>query len=260
MELAKGIIIPVEAHPVFSPEVFYGSENTGIYFQTKEELHGRITFENLDSIQVCRGEFFPFPNDWEVGNKFPWVYKVHNSTWLKERFNYESKYYGNSYEFGGNVNEMLTDFKHYLFSFHDQFVQVIARGFWFEQAEESLFKSGLQKEHPFLPLPDTNDEKFVAYSLTCQIRKTTKTQEQLIHDAQFCSQKLFEFALELEGNASVNHTLVLFYRNGNLISSLRGYFGKEVVSFDGIAGMDKVKPYIENYMEEVYNRRKAMGK
>jgi hypothetical protein len=49
---------------------------------------------------------------------------------------YENKHYGKSHEFGGNVNEMLTDLKHYLFSFHDQFMEIIARGFWFEESEQ----------------------------------------------------------------------------------------------------------------------------
>lgn len=72
-----------------------------------------------------------------------WVYKIENTQWLTERFQYENKNYGCSYEFGGNVNEMLTDFNHYLFSFHDQFVEVIARGFWFEKSEKILFKQPL---------------------------------------------------------------------------------------------------------------------
>lgn len=46
---------------------------------------------------------------------------IENSSWQKECFDYENKYYGSAYEFGGDVKEMMTDLKHYLFSSHDQF-------------------------------------------------------------------------------------------------------------------------------------------
>ena len=256
MEIAKGIIIPVVADFVLSPDVLYSDELTGIYFQTEDEQYGRITFENLDALKVCRGENLPYSDNWEEGQEYPWVYKVENSNWQKERFDYEKKNYGSSYEFGGNVNEMVTDFSHYVFKFHDQFLEAIARGFWFEQDEKSLFKRELQAGHPFLNLSDSNAEKFVSHNLTCQLRTNSKPQEKLITDAKFCSQKLIEFALELDGKAIVDNSLILSYRNGKLISSLRGYFGKPIVEFDGIARFDDAKPYIDKYMNEVYERRK----
>lgn len=260
MELAKGIIIPVVADFVLSPDILYSDELTGIYFQTEDEQYGRITFENLDALKICRGENLPFTDNWEKGQKYPWVYKIENSKWLKERFDYENETYGSSYEFGGDVNEMLTDFSHYVFKFHDQFVEVIARGFWFEQDQKSLFKRELQLGHPFLNLPDNNIEKFVSYNLTCQVRTNSTPQDKLVSDAKFCSQKLIEFALELDSKALVDNSLILSYRNGKLISSLRGYFGKQIVEFDGIAKFEDAKPYIDNYIKEVYERRKKMGK
>ena len=71
---------------------------------------------------------------------------------------------------------------------------------------------------------------------------------------------MIEFALEIEGKISIDYSLVLSYRNGKLISSLRGYFGKQIVEFSGIAKFADAKPYIEKYMNEVYERRKAMKK
>jgi hypothetical protein len=260
MELANGIIIPVFADYVLSPDVLYSDELTGIYFQTDDEQYGRITFENLDALKICRGENLPFNDDWEEGQDCTWIYKVANSKWLKERFDYENENYGSSYEFGGNVNEMLTDFSHYVFKFHDQFVEVIARGFWLEKDKKSLFKRELQVGHPFLNLTNSNIEKFVSHHLTCQIRTNPKPQDKLVLDAKFCSQKLIEFALELDGRASVDNSLILSYRNGKLISCLRGYFGKQIVEFEGIAKFEDVKPYIDKYMKEVYERRKQMGK
>ena len=150
MELAKGILIPVLADTISTPDVYYGDTLTGIYFATEDEQFGRITFENLDALKVCRGEDLPFTDNWEEGQDITWIYEVKNSKWLQERFQYEKDKYGSSYEFGGNVNEMLTDFKHYTFQFHDQFIEVIARGFWFEKDETSLFGKELQVGHPFV--------------------------------------------------------------------------------------------------------------
>jgi len=259
MEVARQIKIPLIADYVLSPDFFYG-DYTGIYFVTYDDKYGRITFENLDAVKICRGEIMPYEFDWSLCEQGVWIYQIENSKWQKERFDYENEHYGDAYEFGGNVNEMLTDFKHYLFEFHDEFIEVIARGFWFEEAEHSLFKKDLMEGHPFLPLPTENMEIMEVHTLKSQIRKNSKSKEQLIYDAQFCSQKLFEFALELDGEVSVNNTVLLSYRNGKLISTLRGYFGRQEAKFDGVANLEQVKPFMEKYIEGVYESRKAMEK
>lgn len=254
MEKAKEIPIPIIADSVLSPDFFYG-DRTAIYFVTEDDLYGRITFEKLDSVKICRGEAMPYSFDHLAASQDIWVYQVENSRWQKERFDYENKHYGNRYEFGGDVNEMLDDFKHYLFSFHDQFIEVIARGFWFEQSLSPLFGEDLMEGHPFLPLGLENMESFEAHSLKTQIRWNPKAQEQLIHDAQFCSQKILQFALELEGNAHVDHTVSLSVQNGQLISTLQGYSNRTPLTFEGVVTLEEVLPYIKNYMEKVAERR-----
>lgn len=258
MEIVKPIKIPIIADSVLNPDFFYG-EYSGIYFITHEDRYGRITFENMDAVKICRGEMMPYEFDYSLADRGTWVFQVQHSKWQRERFNYEKKHYGTAYEFGGDVKEMLTDFKHYLFSFHDQFIEVIARGFWFEESDQSLFQKELSAGHPFLPLPANHAEIMTFCTLKSQIRKNQKSKEQLIHDAQFCSQKLFEFALlDLGEKSSVQNTLYLSYQNGKLVSTLRGFFGKKQVAFDGIASLEQVKPLIEKYMEEVYQRRLNM--
>lgn len=258
MESVKKIKIPVIADSVLSPDFLY-SDYTGIYFVTDDDEHGRITFENLDAVKICRGEILPYPFDSNAYERGVWIYQIENSKWQNERFAYEKKHYGNAYEFGGNVNDMQTDFKHYLFKFHDEFIEVIARGFWFEQSDTCLFKKELQKGHPFLPLPLENIQTIKTHTLTSQIRSNPLPKEELKHNAQFCSQTIFEFALELEGKASINHTVLLSYKDEKLISTLRDYFGKAIACFEGVATLEQVTPYIEKYMGEVYERRKAMG-
>jgi hypothetical protein len=225
MELAKGIILPVLADRVLSPVVYYG-ELTGIYFQTEDEQFGRITFHNLDAIKICRGENLPFLNNWEVGQDFPWVYKVDKSKWLKERFDYENENYGSSYEFGGNVNEMRTDFSHYVFKFHDQFVEVIARGFWFEKDTNNLFKKELKDGHPFLPLPETNVKTFEIEGIKYKAIFNPIATDNLIQNTQYCQQKLIEFGVDFEGKFSVSQTLIIMQRQGKLVSLLTQFIGR----------------------------------
>lgn len=265
-EIIHGIQIPVIADSVLSPQLHYGNTYynepiTGIYFNTEDEHFGRITFENLDSFKISRGEMLPFDYDWATHQRGVWVFRVENSQWLLERYQYEKKHYGSAYEFGGNVEEMKTHFRHYIFSFHDQFVEVIARGFWFEKSQENLFGKELIKGHPFLPLPRTDFSSFEKYGLICRVFTNDNPIVELIQNAQFCTQKLMEFALELGGKVSVNHTLTLTLdEEMNVKSNLHGYFGNKKVSFAGIATLNTVKPYLEKYMKEVFERRKQNDK
>lgn len=260
MELVKAIKIPVIADFVLSPDVYYGDEITGIYFQTKDDQFGRITFNNLDAIKVCRGETMPYEYNYGNDGANIWVYKVENSQWLIERFEYENKHYGSSYEFGGNVNEMLTDFGHYLFSFHDQFVEVIARGFWFEKSENSLFKQPLQLGHPFLNLPETKVEIFEISGIKYKVIFNQTSIGQLVNDSQFCQQPLIEIATEFKGKYSINYTLLVMQRQGKLISVLREFFGRPTFEKDGVANFDDIKPLIDKGIFEIAERRKQMRK
>jgi hypothetical protein len=182
------------------------------------------------------------------------VFCIENSHWLRERFAYEKEHYEGSYEGGGDVNEMLTDFKHYLFEFHDEFIEVIAKGFWFEEDDDDLFGKELTVGHPLLPLTTEKMEKFECNHITVQIRMNKAETAELVHNAQYCSQKLYDFILELDGKELRCNTLYLWSRNGEIISILRGYFGKPV-EFPGIATLEQVMPHIKKYTREVYERR-----
>lgn len=46
--------------------------------------------------------------------------------------------------------EILTDNSHYIFQFHDQFIEVIANVFWYEVVDECLLNKTLQPGHPLL--------------------------------------------------------------------------------------------------------------
>lgn len=255
---AIGITIPLKPDYVLTPTVLYSDELTGIYFETEDEQYARISFYNLDAIRVCRGEYLPYPDDWTEDKDWCWVYEVQNSDWQIERHAYEKRHYGRAYEFGGNVDDMLTEFKHYIFSFHDQFVEVIAKGFWWEKDDKSLINQPLKEGHPFLTLAESTATHYEAHGYQTQIRANPLPIEALIEQAKFCPQKLYQFALIIEGKASIDNTVSIINTDGSVHTELNGYFGTKIKRFEGVPSLEDVLPYIDKYMLEVAERRKAM--
>jgi hypothetical protein len=85
-EFARGIRIPFQPDRVLSPEVFYrGTPPSCIYYVTAEDEPVRVTFEGLDAIKGCRGEYLPYPSDDSPETGFSSLYIVENSRWLRER-------------------------------------------------------------------------------------------------------------------------------------------------------------------------------
>lgn len=258
--MAHGFQAPVTADSVLSPIVVYDIHHTSVNFPLDEEGWGRVTFEKLDSIRVCRGEYLPYVSDWKEGDPFPWVYTIHNSPWLRERYEYEKRYYGSSYEFGGDVDEMATDFSHYLFCFHDQFVEALSSGVWFEQGDEYMGDQPLTDDHPSQNLPVTSIiHSFTAHGIRCQVRQNVLNVDELLHRGRYCSQKLWQFAAEL-GSSGPSWTVSLRVRNGKTRVDLKSYFGKIEAQFDRIPHLSEVQPRIESWLGEVRDRRRKMGK
>lgn len=259
-EIARGFKVPVDADSVDSPKVVYGEDGAVILFTTEDEKYGRITFEGFDSLKVCRGEYCPYEDDWKEDTPYRWVSKVDNSLWLFERHVYESRYYKNAYGFGGDVDEMLSDYSHYLFSFHDQFVEVIASGVWFEKSETPFIEGELTEGHPFLPIIPARVETISAGDLVCQVRLTSMNESQLLENINYCSQPVMELALELDGSASVDMLLRLRIRNGKVCSILDRRFCGEAAVFDGIANIEDIKPYVKSWLCGISERRREMDK
>src|SRR5262245_2418765 len=97
----RGIAVPVRADSVVSPTVTYGDGPASIQLMTHDERWARVSFEKLDSLRVSRGEYDPYPSDWQEGDPWRWVSIVAPSPWLRERYDYENRHYGEAYEFGG---------------------------------------------------------------------------------------------------------------------------------------------------------------
>lgn len=254
---ARGLEVPVTADSVAGPYVSYGDGPTAINFLIDDGRWGRVTFEGLDSIRVSRGEYEPYENS----EARTWVSTVSHSPWLRERYAYEKRHYEGAYEWGGDVDEMQRDFSHYVFCFHDQFVEVLSAGIWFETADKFIGKRRLKPPHPLVDLPkSTISHRFTAHGITCHVRENPAPVEEILRGAAYCSQTLLQFAAEIGRSSSVSWTVSVRRRDGVTRGHLKGYFGKVEAEYAGVPSLADVQPRIEAWLCEVRERRRQMGK
>lgn len=257
------IRFPVPFDEIGWPRIVYEEVLKAINFLSEDIVWARITFHSLDSIRVSRGEYDPYPCDWERNAPVPWVYEVLPSPWLLERYEYEKKHYGDgAYEFSGDVDVMLRDFSHYVFTFKDFFIEALAAGICFETFGEEGFDS-LEPSpgHPFMDLPrPTEPDSIKAHGIVCEIWPNTRPLPEILTDAELCAQKLLQFAPVLDGDAWPWYTLAVRVRHGKVKSSLTQSYGRVLATFDGVATLENAVPYIERRLKEISDRRKEMGK
>jgi hypothetical protein len=181
---------------------------------------------------------------------------VHPSPWLRERYEYEKAHYGNWYD----AEEMTRDFSHYLFKFHDEFVEALSAGIWFETDDQPIGNRALGASHPLLDLPSLPEpERFEAHGITCQIRRSQRPLTEILRDAELCSQNLLQFAAELDGSARVDWTLSVRARDGKVQSTFAQHFARGADKYDGVATLDDVRPRVEAWLAEVSERRRQKG-
>lgn len=262
MPRTRSIAVPLEADYVMSPIVRYGDPFTAIFFLIEpseqvvdaspeaqyESPWGRITFEGFDAIRCSRGEYAPY------GPEQPesWVYEVLDSQWLSERHEYESSHYD---------TPLLDDYHHYLFCFHDEFVEAIAKGIWIESIGQDM-NVGISANHPLKPLPvDLPAQSFVSHGLQCEVRQNPLPLEQIVEASKLCSQKLFQFYLILGGQRSESYAALLRTVNGKSETRFQaGWPFPNRGTTEGIAKVEDLMPAWEAYVQKVAQRRKEMGK
>ena len=253
--------VPIKADTVDSPIVHYGAPLTAIHFTTDDGRWGRITFERLDSLRVSRGEHEPFPSHPDDADAFHWVTTISSSAWLRERYEYEKRHYGSAYNFGGNVDEMLDEYSHYVFSFHDEFVEAIAAGIWVEVDDAMLGDRELSAPHPLKGLAHLDaDEYFESSGIRCFVRRNPMSHAELNSAAALCSQTVLEVGAELDGSSTPSWFLTRRVRNGIGKSYLRGYFGNAAETYVEIPSLADIRPRIDQWLSEVRERRRQMGK
>ena len=261
MQLAHPIAVPLEADHVESPVVRFGDPFTAVFFliepfnfvvgpseEQQKPAWGRITFEGLDSIRCSQGEHMPYACEEYAA----WVYEVSDSDWLIERHEYESKHY---------QTPLLDEYHHYLFCFHDEFVEAIAKGIWLEPTGPEM-SDDVAEDHPLNPLSvDLPAERFVLHRLHCELRKNPLPLAEIVEASKLCSQKLFQFFLTLEGKRSESYAALLRTHNGRSKTRMGACWPhRKGVAVDGVAEVADMMPAWEAYIREVAERRKEMGK
>jgi hypothetical protein len=248
--------LPCSLEWIFSPEiVFQGKEGIdAIYHCTsygdpEGRRSVRITFEGLDSIRICRGEYSPYDLTAVEGvGRGNIVYTVVDSPWLRDRHAYESEHYRNAYEWGGDVDEMLTDYRHFHFAFHDEFVDIIALGIWCELTDERLAEWPLPASHPLSglsissPILDSREVDGIARVL----RGGSKTVGQLERGSAYCSQPLYAV-----GTADdVGYQIVLRNPHGVVKTCLLDTMGTFRAEQGGVASIEEAWHLYAQFLEQ----------
>lgn len=221
--------------------------DNALFFETSDDLLGRVTFEGLDAIRASRGEAAPYDDGHDFSS---WVYDVLGSTWLAERHSYEWRNY---------ETPLLETHQHYLFRFHDEFVEAIAQGIWVDTVSPSVpFTIGTEHPGSTFPLGRIVDHG-EAHGVSWQIRSTEVEEQTLIDHSALCSQRLFEFSVHLDGTDGVCATAFVRTRDGRTRTHLTRPWVGIVASVDGIAAPGSFAAQWDGYCREVVARRQEMG-
>ena len=262
MEIARGIQVPLTAETVVSPEIRYcmgadeANQMTCLIFWLNESpgYIGRVTFEGFDAIRCCRGEYMPYEDDWTGDDygQYPWVWEIDNSSWLQQRHKYEIKHY---------ETPLLEEYVHYLFSFHDEFVELIAKGIWFEKLpyEEA---GQLPVEHPLTDLPATlAAEHFSVAGIECQVCHNPLSPDDLIEQSELCSQTVFQYYMTLDGKTEPSYAALVRTIRGITMTRLRGgLFYGDRLEVEGVGRESRFRGAFEEYVAEVAERRRLKGR
>lgn len=245
-----------------APEVRYGPAT--VAFVNRDERFVRASFDRWDALRVCRGEHLPVafePTSATAPGCWPAFFVVQDSSWIQERYAYEKKHYARAYEFGNSVEEMLTDFEHYVLQFHDEFVEVIAGGIWFEMSDVPLPADKWQRDHPKLGLGSEHVvESFTYRGVPCEVRRSPYPLAVLMERALLCAQPAMAFALRIGDDAPrVAFTLSIREHRGRMVCIWRDSLGAEKRRFNAMPNIDEMRASFVEYVDEVLARRRERG-
>ncbi|GIJ30593.1 hypothetical protein Vqi01_57550 [Micromonospora qiuiae] len=258
------LAVPLIANSVASPpRLVYGALDlrtldsteqgyAALYFEVAGSGDlGRVTFEGLDAVRGARGEYPPY--DVDRHEPADWVFVVQGSAWLRERHDYEMRHY---------TTPLLETHQHYLFAFHDEFVEAVAEGIWLDLVDrDNPFT--VPAVHPLSPLSkDLPAENFTSTDgLRWQLRRSDRTDAELVEASRYCSQRVYQFDLTLDGASREAASIWIRTRRGRLVSRfMRPWPVGEVGHVEGLAQSGNFADQWETYLGEVAQRRRQMDK
>jgi len=259
--LAHPLAVPLQADSVLSPRLSYrhAAPFTGtdgpdaVYFPLPhpETGQGRVTFEGLDAVRAGRGEYMPYACAVPY-TRGDWVYEISDSPWLLERHTYEFEHY---------QTPLIGSYHHYLFRFHDECVEVIAQGIWFDVPDPAR-PSALPVDHPLANLSAhaPQETRQSPSGIVWETRRSPKADATLIEDSELCSQRLYQFNLVLDGQSRESASVWLRTVDGRTTTRMERPWVGAVRSRDGLAAPEDFLAGWEEHVASVAARRRAMGK
>lgn len=261
VSVAVPFSVPLVADSVLGPRLVYGTMPIrpgdeelpvdALLFPTEDDSIGRVTFEGLDAVRAARGEFLPYARVDVPYAQGEWVYLIEGSGWLDERHRYELDHYD---------TPLLDRYDHYLFSFHDEYVEAIALGIWFDKpgAAELLRRPG---DHPLGELPESvTEERSTSFGIDWEVRVNPRSATELVDGSALCSQRLLQYNLILDGSNREHASVWLRTRRGRTSSVfVTGLFAGHRLETEGIADGATYADRWLSSVEAVANRRREMG-
>lgn len=181
-----------------------------------------------------------------------WVYVVDRSAWLQERHDYETRHY---------ATPLIETHRHYLFVFHDEFVEAIAAGIWLDLADRANpFATPIS--HPLRSFDvEIPCRRFVsAGGLEWELRRSPRLDGDLIRDSRFCSQRVFQFNLVLDGDNREAASIWIRTVDDLLVSRISRPWVGEFGRVEGFGQPEDFSPQWEAYLDDVAQRRRQMRK
>jgi hypothetical protein len=102
-------------------------------------------------------------------------------------------------------------------------------------------------------------ERFEGSGIVCFVRRNPLPPREIERAARLCSQVILEVGVE-DGRSSTFWSLTSRVINGVGKSFLRNYFGNAVETYDGVPLLAEIRPRVDQWLAEVRERRRQMGK
>jgi len=261
--IIRPVGVPHVADPVLPPRLVYGElplssrdgdrPPTALYYERAQGEGGglgRVTFEELDAVRAARGERPPYDLRRETAGE--WVFSMGDSPWLRERHEYETRHYD---------TPLLDAYQHYVFLFHDQFVEAIAQGIWFDTPDPSA-PMAPPAGHPLDALPDTlpAETHRSPSGIEWELRRSPDPAADLLRWSELCSQHLYQFNLVLDGRSSPAASVWLRSVHGVSRCRMTRPWAGEMARRDGLVQPEDFFEPWEGYVGEVAARRRQMGR
>ena len=92
------------------------------------------------------------------------------------------------------------------------------------------------------------------------LRRSPRPKSDLIHDSRYCSQRVFQLNLLLDGDNREAATIWLRTTKGVLTSRMSPSWGNEMGRVEGFAQPDDFSDVWETYLDDIAERRRQLGK